>query len=144
MTNEPGIYIREDALDYLPDTPANKEFLAKVKPVFEKYKNIGVRIEDDMLVNETGVEWMTKKLPRTIADVEAFMAKAEKEVPLARLNREINPAFAVLNAAPNVTVSSNKFGFLFPNGVTARQGWISSGKATAFSGMNHSGHSHGE
>ncbi|MGI8470138.1 MAG: aminopeptidase P family protein [Pyrinomonadaceae bacterium] len=77
-TNEPGIYVREDALDYLPDTPANRDFIAKVKPAFEKYKNIGVRIEDDMLVTPTGVEWMTKNLPRSIADIEAFMAQAGK------------------------------------------------------------------
>ena len=74
FTNEPGIYIREDALDYLPDTPANKAFLAKVRPAFEKYKSIGVRIEDDMLVTPTGVEWMTRSLPRKISEIEAFMA----------------------------------------------------------------------
>jgi Xaa-Pro aminopeptidase len=140
MTNEPGIYIREDALDYLPDTPANKEFLAKIKPVFEKYKNIGVRLEDDMLVTETGVEWMTKKLPRSIADVEAFMAKSENEVQMARVSREVNPAFAVLNYAPNAFGSQNKFGFMFSNGATARQGWIKSGKAIASDGGNHKNH----
>ncbi|MEQ1603777.1 MAG: aminopeptidase P family protein [Pyrinomonadaceae bacterium] len=84
FTNEPGIYIREDALDNLPDTPANKAFIAKVRPAFEKYKNIGVRIEDDMLVTETGVEWMSGKLPRSIADIEAFMAVAPKQVTLSK------------------------------------------------------------
>lgn len=79
-TNEPGIYIREDALDYMPDTPANKAFKDKIRQAFEKYKTIGVRIEDDMLVTETGVEWMTAKLPRKISDIEAFMAKASKEL----------------------------------------------------------------
>ncbi len=83
-TNEPGIYIRADALDNLPDTPENKAFIAKVRTVFEKYKNIGVRIEDDLLVTESGVEWMSGKLPRTIADIEAFMAVAPKQVPLSR------------------------------------------------------------
>ena len=78
-TNEPGIYIREDALNYLPDTPESKAFIAKVRPAFEKYKNIGVRIEDDMLITDTGVEWMTKNLPRSIADIEAFMAVAPKQ-----------------------------------------------------------------
>jgi len=78
FTNEPGIYIRADALEYLPDTPANKEFIAKVRPAFEKYKNIGVRIEDDMLVTDTGVTWMTASLPRKMNDIEAFMAAAAK------------------------------------------------------------------
>ncbi len=80
MTNEPGIYIREDALDYLPDNSANRDFIAKVRPVFERYKNIGVRIEDDMLVTETGVEWMTKAIPREIKQVENFMQKAAYEL----------------------------------------------------------------
>ena len=83
FTNEPGIYIRPDALDWLPDTPANKEFIAKVRPAFEKYKSIGVRIEDNMLVTENGVEWMSRDLPRTIADIEAFMARAPREVTLS-------------------------------------------------------------
>lgn len=84
FTNEPGIYIREDALDNLRDTPENKAFIAKVRPAFEKYKNIGVRIEDDMLVTETGVEWMSGKLPRSMADIEAFMATAPKQVTLSK------------------------------------------------------------
>jgi Xaa-Pro aminopeptidase len=86
-TNEPGIYIREDALDYLADTPANKEFKAKILPIFEKYKGIGVRIEDDMLVTATGVEWMTKALPRKMEEIEAFMAKASKEFTYTAANR---------------------------------------------------------
>jgi len=90
-TNEPGIYIREDALDYMPDTPENRAFKAKIGPMFEKYKNIGVRIEDDMLVTETGVEWMSAKLPRSITDIEAFMAVAPKQVPLSTRVR-MNPA----------------------------------------------------
>ncbi len=97
FTNEPGIYIRADALDYLPDTPANKEFLAKIRPAFEKYKNIGVRIEDDMLVTKTGVEWMTKALPRSIADIEAFMTKSSKEMNVKNLIKPLNQQFSILN-----------------------------------------------
>jgi Xaa-Pro aminopeptidase len=78
FTNEPGIYVRADTLDYLPDTPEAKAFADRVRPAFEKYKNIGVRIEDDMLVTPTGVEWMTKNLPRKLEDIESFMASASK------------------------------------------------------------------
>jgi len=78
-TNEPGIYIREDALKYLPNTPEWKAFKEKVGPAFEKYKNIGVRIEDDMLITKDGAEWMTKNLPRKLEDIEAFMAVAPKQ-----------------------------------------------------------------
>ena len=80
MTNEPGLYFREDALEYLRDTPKNREFIAKVRPIFEKYKNIGVRIEDNMLITADGVDWMTKDLPRSIKEVEDFMSKASKEM----------------------------------------------------------------
>ena len=73
------IYIRADALDNLQDTPANKAFIAKVRPAFEKYKNIGVRIEDDLLITPTGVEWMTKNLPRKMSEIEEFMAATAKQ-----------------------------------------------------------------
>lgn len=78
FTNEPGIYIRLDALDNLPKTPENEKFIAAVKPAFEKYKGIGVRIEDDMLVTADGVRWMTEALPRKTADIEAFIARARR------------------------------------------------------------------
>jgi Xaa-Pro aminopeptidase len=80
FTVEPGIYIRADALDYLPKTPENEKFVAAVRPAFEKYKSIGVRIEDDVLVTPDGYKNMSAALARTVADVEAFMARARREV----------------------------------------------------------------
>jgi Xaa-Pro aminopeptidase len=47
---EPGIYIREDFLKNLDDTPENKAFADKVRPAVDKYKGIGVRIEDSFLL----------------------------------------------------------------------------------------------
>ena len=84
FTNEPGIYIRPDALDNLPKTRENEKFIAAVKPAFEKYKNIGVRIEDDMLITPGGVKWMTEALPRSIPDIEAFIARARREQRLSQ------------------------------------------------------------
>jgi Xaa-Pro aminopeptidase len=78
FTNEPGIYIRPDALDNLPKTPQNEQLIAAIRPAFEKYKGIGVRIEDDMLITPEGVKWMTAALPRSIADIEAFIARARR------------------------------------------------------------------
>jgi Xaa-Pro aminopeptidase len=78
FTNEPGIYVRLDALDNLPKTPENAKFIAAIRAAFEKYKGIGVRIEDDMVITPEGVRWMTAALPRSIADVEAFIAKARR------------------------------------------------------------------
>ncbi|MGI8494540.1 MAG: aminopeptidase P N-terminal domain-containing protein [Pyrinomonadaceae bacterium] len=140
MTNEPGIYIREDALDYLPDTPENRAFVAKIKPAFEKYKNIGIRIEDDMLVTNTGAEWMTKDLPRSISDIEAFMEKTSKEVNYtAILENKLNPVFSVNGG--NLFLSKNNLDVLnlttFPQGKTLRSAWIWSEKATTQAGVIH-------
>ena len=44
------MYFRPDALDNLPKTPENEKFIAAVRPAFERYKGIGVRIEDDVLI----------------------------------------------------------------------------------------------
>jgi Xaa-Pro aminopeptidase len=89
FTNEPGIYIRGDALDYLPKTPESEKFISAVRPAFEKYKNIGVRIEDDMLVTSDGHRWLSEALPRTIPDIEAFMARASREVRVSSLERNL-------------------------------------------------------
>ena len=78
FTNEPGIYIRPDALDNLPRTPETEKFIAAIKPAFEKYRGIGVRIEDDMVITPDGVRWMTEALPRKISDIEAFIAQARR------------------------------------------------------------------
>ena len=70
---EPGIYIRERALDELPKTPANEAFVTKVRPVVQKYKDIGIRIEDSFLLTDTGLTRLSAKVPRTAAEVETFM-----------------------------------------------------------------------
>ncbi len=71
---EPGIYIRDAALDNLPKTPENAAFIAKVRPMVQKYRNIGVRIEDSFLLTEAGLERLSSGVPRTIAEIERFMA----------------------------------------------------------------------
>ncbi|MBA6327352.1 Xaa-Pro aminopeptidase [Colwellia sp. MB02u-6] len=57
MTIEPGIYI-----------PKNDQ------TVDEKWRGIGVRIEDNVLVTATGYENLTVNAPKTIAEIEALMA----------------------------------------------------------------------
>jgi len=73
FTIEPGIYIRESALDSLPSTPANDAFITKVRPVVQKYRDIGVRIEDSFLLTESGLTRLSAKVPRTADEIETFM-----------------------------------------------------------------------
>jgi Xaa-Pro aminopeptidase len=70
---EPGIYIREQALDALPRTPDNLAFIEKVRPVVQRYRNIGVRIEDSYLLAASGLERLSATVPRTIEEIEAFL-----------------------------------------------------------------------
>jgi Xaa-Pro aminopeptidase len=57
LTVEPGVYVPE-----------------KSEGVDEKWWNIGVRIEDDVLITEKGPECLSCAAPREIADVEKAMA----------------------------------------------------------------------
>ncbi len=57
VTIEPGIYVR----------PAEN--------IPEQYWNIGIRIEDDVLVTEKGYEIFTRDVPSSVADIEALMRK---------------------------------------------------------------------
>jgi Xaa-Pro aminopeptidase len=72
FTIEPGIYVRPNLLEIIPDTPKNRGVLAKIRPAVERFRGIGVRIEDDYLVTAQGLEWIARA-PREIAEVEALM-----------------------------------------------------------------------
>ena len=57
MTIEPGIYVAQD-----------NENVAK------KWRGIGIRIEDDVLVTKDGCTVLTKDVPKTIREIESIMA----------------------------------------------------------------------
>ena len=63
FTVEPGIYIAVDNQN-----------------VAKKWRGIGVRIEDDVVVTKTGCEILTDGVPKTVAAIEALMAQAQAVV----------------------------------------------------------------
>lgn len=62
LTVEPGIYVS-------PDNQA----------VAKKWRGIGVRIEDDVVVTKKGCEILTGDVPKTVAEIEALMAAARTQ-----------------------------------------------------------------
>jgi Xaa-Pro aminopeptidase len=61
LTVEPGLYFQKDDLT----VPA-------------RYRGIGVRIEDDVVVTAKGCRILTDAFPREVADVERWVARAGK------------------------------------------------------------------
>ena len=62
LTVEPGIYVSPDN-----------------QTVARKWRGIGVRIEDDVVVTKKGCEILTGDVPKTVADIEALMAAARTQ-----------------------------------------------------------------
>ena len=73
FTIEPGIYVRQSVLDALPPTDANRALIAKIQQAVTKYANIGIRVEDSFLLEESGLRRLSASVPRTIAEIESFM-----------------------------------------------------------------------
>ena len=77
FTIEPGIYVRQSALDALPRTPENDAFIAKVQGAARKYADIGVRIEDSYLLEDAGLRRLSSSVPRELDEIERFLRKGQ-------------------------------------------------------------------
>ena len=64
----------------LPDTPKNRAMMTKIRRAVEKYKGMGVRIEDDYALTDSGLEWLSSGVPREINEIEALMQQPEPEL----------------------------------------------------------------
>lgn len=81
FTIEPGIYVRGNLLDILPRTRRNAEVAARIGDAVRRHANIGVRIEDDYVVTDEGVEWISCGLPREADEIEALMRGSYRGAP---------------------------------------------------------------
>jgi Xaa-Pro aminopeptidase len=72
MTNEPGIYFIPALIDLWRKDNKFAEFINYDK--VETYRDFGgVRIEDDILVTETGHRILGKPIPKTVAEIESIL-----------------------------------------------------------------------
>ncbi len=73
FTIEPGIYIRPDVTDKLRRRGHADEELERIGKRLEPYLNIGIRIEDDVLVTPQGYKNLSISVPREIEEIEKVM-----------------------------------------------------------------------
>jgi Xaa-Pro aminopeptidase len=63
-----------DVGDY--STPLKAGMVFTIEPgIYLAQEGLGVRIEDDVLVTATGVEWLSAKAPKTTAEIERLMRR---------------------------------------------------------------------
>jgi Xaa-Pro aminopeptidase len=87
VTIEPGIYVRRNLAEAMhveqPKLRALRQVLGRIRGAVTRYAGIGVRIEDDYLLTDAGLEWLSR-LPREASEVEAALTAPRAAGPGAR------------------------------------------------------------
>ena len=73
FTIEPGLYIRPDTLDRLEQNPEQAGLAKSLRPAVERFRDMGVRIEETVLMTATGPEILSSKVPKQPRDVEQLV-----------------------------------------------------------------------
>jgi Xaa-Pro aminopeptidase len=82
FTLEPGLYIRPGVFDTLRARGYRDSEVERIKKNVEPYLGIGVRIEDDILVTETGYVNLSAAAPRTPDEIEILMKRPAGTGPI--------------------------------------------------------------
>ena len=87
LTVEPGLYIGPNC-----------------ETVDPRWRGLGVRIEDDVLVTESGCEILTAAVPKTVEQIEALMktAKIQREHLPTEEQHQDRPGFAETNSEAQI------------------------------------------
>ncbi|MFP4025785.1 MAG: aminopeptidase P family protein [Thiohalospira sp.] len=73
LTNEPGIYFIPDLVKKWKAEKINADFINFDKVLNDYYNFGGIRLEDDLLVTESGSQLIGKRIPISVEEVEKTM-----------------------------------------------------------------------
>ncbi len=77
FTIEPGIYVRPDTLERLAADPAQASFANAIRPAVERFRDMGIRIEDTFLMTPKGLESLSAKAPKAPDEIERLVGSGQ-------------------------------------------------------------------